>query len=144
MDFFHTLRRIKKGLDKMYSEKKYAEYVYICELISKMEAYVINKQMSSKFKDKIRAKTMRKALKWARECVENLNTDIENSLKTSTTPVVDEKKNVNMENVFCTMYNPVHPTGSWCTGMDMLNIAFKQCFECAIWIGNRKELEGYR
>ena len=88
-------------------------------LISRMEAYIINKQVKGTPKSRVQAKVMKKALSWVKESMENV-TEL---------TIPDEKPVVAI--VQCRMYTPLEGT-SFCKGMDSSNAAYEQCDGCPI------------
>lgn len=92
-------------------------------LISRMEAYIINKQVKGTPKSRIQAKVMKKAMSWVKESMANI-TEL---------TIHDEKPVVAV--VQCRMYTPLEGT-SFCKGMSPSNAAFEQCERCPLFDGN--------
>lgn len=90
-------------------------------LISRMEAYITNKQIKGTPKNRIQAKAMKKALSWVKESVANV-----------TEPTISDEKPV-VAVVQCRMYTPLEGT-SFCKGMSPFNAAYEQCEECPIHV----------
>lgn len=92
-------------------------------LISRMEAYIINKQVKGTPKSRIQAKVMKKALSWVKESLANI-TELTVPTEKPTVAVVQ-----------CRMYTPLEGT-SFCKGMIPSNAAFEQCAGCPLFSGN--------
>lgn len=97
-------------------------------LISRMEAYIINKQIKGTPKSRIQAKVMKKAMSWVKESMANI-TEL---------TIPDEKPVVAV--VQCRMYTPLEGT-SFCKGMSPSNAAFEQCKGCPLFSGNLSAID---
>ena len=97
-------------------------------LISRMEAYIINKQVKGTPKSRIQAKVMKKAMSWVKESMANI-TEL---------TIPDEKPVVAV--VQCRMYTPLEGT-SFCKGMDSSNAAYEQCEGCPLFSGNLSAMD---
>lgn len=96
------------------------QYQSYNHLVSKMEAYIINKQMGNP-KDRLKAKVMKKAIGWVKEYMANI-----------TQLTIPEQPQPVVQVVQCRMYTASEGTGM-CTGMSPSNLAYEQCLKCPLF-----------